>query len=50
MTYPRPFPEATSHAWAGVMKSCCDIVSHTAVLDRVETLQNGHRYEVDLHW
>lgn len=48
--YPLSFPEGTAHAWAGVMKYVCAIVNHTAVIDRVETLQNGHRFEVDLHW
>lgn len=49
-TYPLAFPPATSHAWSGVARYCCEIVGHTAVIDRVETLNGGHRYEVDLHW
>lgn len=48
--YPLAFPPATAHAWAGVTKFVCQMVSHTAVLDRVETLEHGHRFEVDLHW
>jgi hypothetical protein len=50
MTYPLPFPDSTANAWAGVMRYCCELVGRTAVLDRVETLQSGHRYEIDLHW
>lgn len=26
------------------------LVGHTAVFDRIETVQNGTRYEIDLHW
>lgn len=48
--YPLPFPEETAWAWAGVMDFCCEIVRHQAVRDRVQTVQNGHRFEVDLHW
>lgn len=48
--YPLAFPKATAHAWAGVTKFVCELVNHVAVLDRVETLENGHRFEVDLHW
>lgn len=49
-TYPLAFPEATAHAWGGVTRFCCEIVGHAGVVDRVETLRGGHRYEVDLHW
>ncbi|MGV3619942.1 MAG: hypothetical protein ACO1OB_03945 [Archangium sp.] len=50
VTYPIPFPPSTADAWAGVTKYCCSLVNHVAVIDRAQTVQNGHRYEVDLHW
>ncbi|PZR18455.1 MAG: hypothetical protein DI536_00815 [Archangium gephyra] len=50
VSYPLPFPEGTADAWAGVTRYCCSLVKYVAVIDRAENTQNGHRYEVDLHW